>query len=127
MIGPAKSTHLTGQGYAFATVNYTLIPSVTVEEQVQEVADSLAYLVRNAATLDFDLQRIILGHSSGAHVVTLLGTDERYFEKAGIGVHIVRAVISLDGSNYNALAGITDSPGPVAESTCRRLGMIRND
>ncbi|KAJ5516615.1 hypothetical protein N7527_008175 [Penicillium freii] len=74
LIGPAKVTHLTGQGYAFATVNCTLIPSVTVEEQVQEVADSLAYLVRNAATLVFDLQRIILmGHNSGAHVVTLLG------------------------------------------------------
>ncbi|KAJ5420894.1 hypothetical protein N7465_003413 [Penicillium sp. CMV-2018d] len=127
-VGPGKFTHLTAQGYAFATVNYTLIPSVTVEEQVQEVGDSLACLVRNAATLDFDLQRIILmGHSSGAHVVTLLGTDERYSEKAGIGIHIVRAVISLDGSNYNALAGITDSPGPVAESTCRGLGMIRND
>lgn len=122
-IGSAKVTHLTDQGYAFATVNYTLIPSVTVEEQVQEVADSLAYLVRNAATLDFDPQRIILmGHSSGAHVATLLGTDERYSEKAGIGIHIVRAVISLDGSNYNALAEITDSPGPVAESTIRGLG-----
>ncbi|CAI7567015.1 unnamed protein product [Penicillium discolor] len=122
-IGSAKVTHLISQGYAFATVNYTLIPSVTVEEQVQEVADSLAYLVRNAATLGFDPQRIILmGHSSGAHVATLLGTDERYSEKAGIGINIVRAVISLDGSNYNALAEITDSPGPVAENTIRGLG-----
>ncbi|KAJ6143534.1 hypothetical protein N7471_002987 [Penicillium samsonianum] len=122
-IGSAKVAHLTGQGYAFATVNYTLIPSVTVEEQVQEVADSLGYLVRNTARLDFDPQRIILmGHSSGAHVVTLLGTDERYLEKAGVSIHTVRAVISLDGSNYNALAEITDSPGPVADSTIKGLG-----
>ncbi|KAJ5382577.1 hypothetical protein N7517_000488 [Penicillium concentricum] len=72
-----KVDHLTGKGYAFATVNYTLIPSVTVEEQVQEVADSLGYLVRNATRLDIDPQRIILmGHSSGAHVITLLGTDK---------------------------------------------------
>ncbi|KGO77827.1 Alpha/beta hydrolase fold-3 [Penicillium italicum] len=122
-IGSTKVAHLTGQGYAFATVNYKLIPSVMVEEQVQEVADSLGYLVRNAATLDFDPQRIILmGHSSGAHVVTLLGTDERYLEKAGINIHTVRAVISLDGSNYNALAEIADSPGPVAENTIIGLG-----
>ncbi|KAJ5511942.1 Alpha/beta hydrolase fold-3 [Penicillium expansum] len=122
-IGSTKVAHLTGQGYAFATVNYTLIPSVTVEEQVQEVADSLGYLVKNAARLGFDPQRIILmGHSSGAHVVTLLGTDERYLEKAGINIHTVRAVISLDGSNYNALAEIADSPGPVAENTTIGLG-----
>lgn len=48
-IGSVKVDHLTSKGYAFATVNYTLIPSVTVEEQVQEVANSLDYLVKNAA------------------------------------------------------------------------------
>jgi acetyl esterase/lipase len=76
-IGPAKVAHWTGQGYAFATINYTLIPSVAVEEQVQEVADSLGYLVINATRLDFDPQRIILmGHSSSAHIVTLLELTE---------------------------------------------------
>lgn len=50
-IGSAKVSRLTEQGYAFATVNYTLIPAVTVEEQVQEVANSISYLSRNAADL----------------------------------------------------------------------------
>lgn len=122
LIGSPKITHLTGRGYVFAIVNYTLIPSATMEEQVQ-VADLLVYLVRNAATLDFDPQRVILmEHSSGAHIATLLRTDERYSEKAGIDIYIVRAVISLDGSNYNAVAEITDSSRPVAESTIRGLG-----
>ncbi|KAE8332210.1 hypothetical protein BDV39DRAFT_200362 [Aspergillus sergii] len=98
-------------GYAFATINYTLIPVVTVEEQVQEVADSVGYLVKHAAGLD-----------SGAHLVTLLGTDPSYVERAGISLDIVRAVISLDGSNYNALAEITDSPGPVADNLIYGLG-----
>jgi acetyl esterase/lipase len=90
-VGSAKVDHLICQGYTFATVNYTLIPSVTVEEQVQEVADSLAYLMKNAARLDFDPKRVVLmGHSSGAHVVTLLGTDPSYLERAGISIHIVR-------------------------------------
>ncbi|KAB8276403.1 Alpha/Beta hydrolase protein [Aspergillus minisclerotigenes] len=122
-IGSAKVDHLTRLGYVFATINYTLIPVVTVEEQVQEVADSLGYLVKNAARLGFDPERIILmGHSSGAHVVTLLGTDSRYVERAGISLDIVRAVISLDGSNYHALAEITDSPGPVADNLIYGLG-----
>ncbi|KAE8132705.1 Alpha/Beta hydrolase protein [Aspergillus pseudotamarii] len=123
LIGSAKVDHLISKGYAFATVNYTLIPFITVEEQVQEVADSVGYLVKNAARLDFDPDRVILmGHSSGAHVVTLLGTDPSYLERAGISLDIVRGVISLDGSNYNALAEITDSPGPVADNTIYGLG-----
>ncbi|KAJ6180866.1 Alpha/beta hydrolase fold-3 [Penicillium mononematosum] len=97
--GSAKVAHLTSQGYAFVTDKCTLVPSVTVEEQVQ-VADSLGYLVRNAARLDFDPQRIILmGYSSGAHVVTLLGTDGIYLEKAGIDIHTVRAAIFLDADS----------------------------
>ncbi|KAH7166537.1 Alpha/Beta hydrolase protein [Dactylonectria macrodidyma] len=122
-IGSAKVSHLIDKGYALATVNYTLIPLVTVEEQVQEVANSVGYLAKNATRLGFDPRRFVLmGHSSGAHVVTLLGTDQRYLEQAGVSIDKVRAVISLDGSNYNALAEITDSPGPVAESTIYGLG-----
>ncbi|KAJ5737753.1 Alpha/beta hydrolase fold-3 [Penicillium malachiteum] len=123
-IGSVKVYHLLKEGYAFATVNYTLIPSVTVEEQVQEVANSLGFLLKNVARLaHFDPHRVILtGHSSGAHVVTLLGTDTKYLDRAGISIHVVQAVISLDGSNYNIPAEITDSPGPVAQNTIHALG-----
>ncbi|KAE8166686.1 Alpha/Beta hydrolase protein [Aspergillus tamarii] len=122
-IGSAKVDHLISKGYAFATVNYTLIPVVTVEEQVQEVADSVGYLARSAARLGFDPDRVILmGHSSGGHVVTLLGTDPSYMERAGTSLDIVRGVISLDGSDYNALAEIADSPGPVADNMIYGLG-----
>ncbi|KAK9428017.1 Alpha/Beta hydrolase protein [Lipomyces doorenjongii] len=122
-IGSAKVIHLTNMGYAFATVNYTLVPSVTVEKQVQEVADSLGYLIKDAARLEFDPKRaVLMGHSSGAHVVTLLGTDSSYLERAGVSIHSVQAVISLDGSNYNAMAEIVDSPGPVAENMIYGLG-----
>lgn len=122
-IGSVKVGHLTDKGYAFATVNYSLIPSVTVEEQVQEVANSLGFLAENATRLGFDPhQFVLMGHSSGAHVVTLLGTDQRYFEQAGVSIEHVRAVIALDGSNYNALAEIMDSPGSIADNAIFGLG-----
>ncbi|CAG7981101.1 unnamed protein product [Penicillium salamii] len=122
-IGSVKVNHLVSRGYAFASVNYSLVPSVTVEEQVQEVADSVSSLVQNANALGIDPDRIILmGHSSGAHVVTLLGTDPSYLANVNVSIGTVRAVISLDGSNYNALAEITDSPGPVAENLTSALG-----
>ncbi|KAL3444175.1 Alpha/Beta hydrolase protein [Aspergillus insuetus] len=122
-VGSTKVSHLTKLGYAFATVNYSLFPTVSVAEQVQEVADAVGYLVRNVDSLNIDSDRIILmGHSSGAHVATLLGTDTRYLTKAGVPIDSIYGVIALDGSNYNAPAEILDSPGSVAENMKYALG-----
>jgi acetyl esterase/lipase len=122
-VGSTKVTHLTKLGYAFATVNYTLFPTASVAEQVQEVADAVGYLVRNADSLNLDPDRIVLmGHSSGAHVATLLGTDTHYLTKAGVPIDSIYGVIALDGSNYNAPAELLDSPGSVAENMKYALG-----
>lgn len=130
-LGSLKVSHLVRRGYAFASVNYTLIPSVTVEEQVQEVARAVAFLSSNntSETHGLDGERIVLmGHSSGAHVAALLGTDTRYLSAAGISdmTHI-RGVVALDGSNFNAAAEVVDSPGPVASSTAFGLGTGEDD
>ncbi|KAF9769924.1 hypothetical protein IL306_012581 [Fusarium sp. DS 682] len=112
--GSKKVSHLNELGYAFASINYTLIPKVTVKEQVQEVADSVAYLIKHAGELGIDPEQIVLmGHSSGAHVVALLGTDPSYAEMAGFGMDVLKGVIALDGSNYNALAEFADNSGPI--------------
>lgn len=122
-IGSAKVTHLLDQGYAFASVNFSLVPSVTVEEQVQEVAHALGHLTKNAAELGIDPQKFVLmGHSSGAHVVTLLGTDSSYLSEAGVNISNVRGVIAVDGSNYSAMADFMDSPGPVVTNLAFALG-----
>lgn len=122
-VGSVKIDHLVKRGYAFASVNYTLIPAVTVEEQVQEVADAVGFLVKNAGDIGLDPEKVVLmGHSSGAHVATLLGTDTRYLERAGVDIKTVRGVVSLDGSNFNAATEVIDSPGPVAQGTAFGLG-----
>jgi len=97
---------------------------------VQEVANAVGYLVRRAVDLNLDAGRLVLmGHSSGAHVVTLLGTDTSYLTRAGVSILSILGVISLDGSNYNAMAEFLDSPGPVAQSlelaVGRDLGRLR--
>lgn len=122
-LGSKKVYHLTNQGYAFASVNYSLVPTVKVNDQVQEVASSIAYLVRNASTLGFDPRRIILmGHSSGAYVVALLGTDLKYLNRACVDIEAIKGIIALDGSNFNAAAEVLDSPGPIAQNMFAGLG-----
>jgi acetyl esterase/lipase len=113
-IGSAKVSHLVNRGYVFASVDYTLIPTITVKEQVQEVADCVAYLIKNATSHGIDPERVVLmGHSSGAHVVTLIGTDPTYMENAGSSIDVLKGVIALDGSNYNAMAEFADNSGSI--------------
>ncbi|KAI7771884.1 hypothetical protein LZL87_006160 [Fusarium oxysporum] len=120
--GSKKVSYFNGLGYAFASINYTLIPKITVKEQVQEIADSVAYLIKHAEELNIDPERVVLmGHSSGAHVVTLLGTDPSYTQKAGFSIDVLKGVIALDGSNYNALAEFSDSTGPIITNMVKGL------
>ncbi|KAG8674075.1 hypothetical protein FPOAC2_00049 [Fusarium poae] len=122
-VGSLKVKYLNNLGYAFASVDFALIPSVTVEEQVQEVADAVSYIMRNSKELGIDPESVVLmGHSSGAHVVSLVGTDTSYAQKAGFNIKRLRGVIALDGSNYNAAASIADNTGSIVTNMLNALG-----
>ena len=104
-----KDTHFLEQGYAFASVNYRLVPANTVEEQAQDVANATAYLIKNAEKLGFDGKRVaLIGHSAGAHLVALVGTDLSYLKQAEVDAKSLRGIIPLDGAAY-------DVPRQIAE------------
>lgn len=97
-----KAEHFRGQGYAFASINYRLVPACTVEQQAQDVAAALAFLTKKADSLGFDRNRIVLmGHSAGAHLSALVGTDMSYLKNAGFNAKSLRGVIPLDGACYD--------------------------
>uniref|UniRef100_A0A4E9EEU4 BD-FAE-like domain-containing protein n=1 Tax=Gibberella zeae TaxID=5518 RepID=A0A4E9EEU4_GIBZA len=122
-VGSLKVKYLNDLGYAFASIDYALIPSVTVKEQVQEVADAVAYIMSNSQALDIDPNSVVLmGHSSGAHVVSLIGTDPSYAQKARFHISHLQGVIALDGSNYNAAASIADNTGSIVTNMLHGLG-----
>jgi acetyl esterase/lipase len=107
--GPWKAPHYTQAGYAYASINYRLVPAATIEQQAADVAASLRYLIDNAARLGFDPSRIvIMGHSAGAHLVALVGTDEQYLKGAGLSFANLRGVVPNDGAAY-------DVPRQIAE------------
>lgn len=107
--GEEKPGHYLQQGYAFASLNYRLVPAATVEQQAQDVADAIAHLIGRAESLGFDSSRIVLmGHSAGAHLSALVGTDMKYLKQAELGPNSLRGVIPLDGACY-------DVPRQIAE------------
>ena len=109
--GAEKIAHFTGRGFAFASVNYRLVPGATVEQQAQDVADSLAYLAGHARALGVDPRKIVvMGHSAGAHLAALVATDPAYLRKAGWGLDRLAGVVLLDGAAYDVPAQMADGP-----------------
>lgn len=97
-----KAKHFAAAGWAFASANYRLVPQATVEQQAADVASAIAWLRANAAREGLDPNRIVLmGHSAGAHLVALVGTDPQYLRSAGVPLGAVKGVILLDGAGYD--------------------------
>jgi arylformamidase len=100
----SKPEFYNGLGYAFASVNYRLVPDVTPTEQAQDVAESVAWLRANSERLGFDPDRIyLMGHSAGAHLVALVSADTRYLDGANVPLKAVRGSILLDGAGYDVV------------------------
>ncbi|MBJ7441778.1 MAG: alpha/beta hydrolase [Sphingopyxis sp.] len=115
--GRFKPVHYPEQGYTFASINYRLVPAATVEQQAADVASAVKALVDRADTLGIDRRRIVLmGHSAGAHLVALVGTDERYLKGAGLSFADIAGVIPNDGAAYDVPAQVKDGP-PVMQKT----------
>lgn len=93
------AAHFHDEGYAFASVNYRLVPDATVDQEAQDVAAALARLLREPGV---DGRRILLiGHSAGAHLVALVGTDPSYLGAHDIPLSAIAGVVPLDGAGYD--------------------------
>jgi len=118
--GRWKPAHFPAEGYAFASINYRLVPAATVEQQATDIALAVKALVDRAASLNLDPHRVVLmGHSAGAHLVALVGTDERYLKGAGLSFASLAGIVPIDGAAYDVAAQIKDGPG-VMQGTYRQ-------
>jgi len=110
--GRAKVEHYPAQGYAFASIDYRLVPKATVEQQAADVAAALNALLDRAGELGIDRSKVVLmGHSAGAHLVALVGTDPQYLRAVGLSHADVDGVIPLDGAAYDIPSQFADA-GP---------------
>ncbi len=88
-----KAAHLTKMGYIFASANYRLLPQTDPLTQKDDIKAAFEGVVRYIDKLGADKQKVILmGHSAGAHLVTLLNTSEK---------GDWAAVVSLDSAAYD--------------------------
>lgn len=92
-------------GHAFAkagigtvVTNYRLSPKVQHPAHAEDVAAAFAWVHKHIAGYGGDPARIVLmGHSAGGHLVSLLVTDPTYLKAAGLSPDNVRGVITISG------------------------------
>jgi len=95
-----KVGHWVAKGYLLVSTNYRMVPAADPLTQVDDVAKAIAFVQGRLKSWGGDPSRIvIMGHSSGAHLVALLTADPKIATHAGITSW--RAAVLLDCAAMN--------------------------
>lgn len=105
-----KISFFTSRKIHLAAVNYRLSPNppslyddnrIKHPDHLNDLSKALKWLIDNAELYNIDKNNIFLmGHSAGAHLVSLLATNERFLCQVGLDLTAIKGVISLDGGYY---------------------------
>lgn len=116
-----KVNLFTGSGYVLASVNYRLSPvggdpanpdpnRIKFPAHPDDVGEAIGWLDRNIADYGGDPTRMVLiGHSAGAHLVSLVGTDPTYIEDYGVEPWQIAGVVSLDTDAFDITSEATQT------------------
>lgn len=97
-----KPKFLNEKGIVFVSINYRLTPAVTHPAHVSDVAAAVAWIRDHCAEFGGDPKKIVLmGHSAGCHLVTLVALDPRYLAQVKLKPADVRGVVAWSGGAYD--------------------------
>ena len=87
------------RGMGAAVVGYRQYPQVgRGDDSLDDIARAIGYIQRAAASWGADPRRIVvIGHSAGGHLVSLLGMDPRIMQRNGADRDAVAGFVSIDG------------------------------
>lgn len=95
-----KVRYWTARGWVVVSTNYRLLPEAHPLIQARDVALALARVQRIAGTWGADASNVVLmGHSSGGHLVALLGSEPALVREQGADPW--RATIVLDSAGFD--------------------------
>lgn len=107
-----KKNLFSSLGYILVSVNYRLSPSATNTDPNRimypihnnDVADAVKWIYNNINTYGGNKQKIaLLGHSAGAHLVSLTGTSNLFLPTRGIPLNVIKGVASIDTEGYDVV------------------------
>lgn len=98
-----KIDHFLPEGFIFVSVETRLLPQADPLQQADDLAHALAAVQEKAESWGGNPQKLVLmGHSAGAHLVSLLSTDPSIAQKAGAKPWL--ATVALDSAAYDVPA-----------------------
>lgn len=98
-----KAARWLPKGLLFISVNYRMLPKADPLEQARDVARALAFAQQQAASWGGDAGRFVLmGHSAGAHLVSLLAANPDLAREQGAKPWL--GTVSLDSAAFDVPA-----------------------
>ncbi len=92
----------------FVSINYRLSPKDIHPAQIEDCARAVKWVIDNIGSYGGDVNNInISGHSAGAHLVALLGTDHKYLAKYDIPLSKLKTVIPVDTASFDFTTPLT--------------------
>jgi acetyl esterase/lipase len=97
-----KPKFLNEAGVVFVSVNYRLSPAAKHPAHANDVASAVAWVRQHAAEFGGDPDKLVLiGHSAGCHLVTLVALDPRYLGRVKLRPSDLRGVVAWSGGAYD--------------------------
>lgn len=98
-----KAARWLPRGLVFISVNYRMLPKADPLEQARDVARALAFAQQQAVAWGGDESRFVLmGHSAGAHLVSLLAANPALAQEQGAKPWL--GTVSLDSAAFDVEA-----------------------
>ncbi len=96
------SVYYTDKGAIVVSVNYRLSPDVKHPAHIEDLASAVKWIYQNIHTYGGDRSKMILtGHSSGAQMVALLGTNTRFLKEKDLPMNIFKAIVPVDTASFD--------------------------
>ncbi len=115
-----KVSLFTGAGYVFVSVNYRLSPAdpttldpgrVKFPDHPADVGEALGWISDHIGEYGGDPTRLgLIGHSAGAHLVSLVTTDPSYVGAHGVEPWQIVGTVALDSDAYVVADRISELP-----------------
>jgi len=97
-----KPKALTERGFIFVSTNYRLLPGVTMDVLIGDVAKALGWVYANISRFGGDPEQIFVGgHSAGAQLAALVCTDDSYLKKESVSFEALKGCVPVDGDTYD--------------------------
>ena len=97
-----KPFHFIKSGFIFVSIDYRLVPSVRVEDQLSDIDHALGWVAANIGEFGGDGRNLhLMGHSAGAHLVSMTGVRPGKIASRLVNARELSTIISNDTMAYD--------------------------